>query len=466
MSNNTTMLKLAWGNHENLPKTSEVGMLYVTKDEGSMYIGLNANNPPVRLSGTVQFYKDKEDWQKRVSPPYSPDVIYYIANTGSLIRWTGDVKKDGDGNITEGGFKIINVSVDTFNTALTSINDTLAQTQTRLESHGDTLTSYGTTLGDHNTTLATHEGHITRILESLGLEEGAQEGDGLVPRVVALEGWRTSASNSIASHETSIESHNSTLEQHSSTLTDHLGKITANTGNINKLLAFLGNIDTEENRVVALEKGVSTNADNISSLTTNLTTNYQTKADATAAHDEINQRIDTAIEAANASFRNLNVVTFKGSATTVDVLKTITASTDHRVGDTYVIATDMMKLTFSNLKDQNLYAGDLVIATGTEDSTTGKITENFEWIHVTTGYQESHNQELRDAFEKAIYDDKNSLLIGLLPFKGDFDATLGLDGGFAITAQDNLQITPTQVEVESIGRKIFNYDLSLKWIEF
>jgi hypothetical protein len=135
-----------------------------------------------------------------------------------------------------------------------------------------------------------------------------------------------------------------------------------------------------------LEKDVSTNAENISSLTTNLTTNYQTKADATTAHNEINQRIATAIEAANASFRNLNVVTFKGSVTTPAALQTLTEDGGHRIGDTYVIATDMLQIEFNNLEDSNLYAGDLIIATGTENSTTGIITENFEWIHVTTGY--------------------------------------------------------------------------------
>jgi hypothetical protein len=43
-------IQLAWGSYSELPKnSSEVGKIYFTKDEGSIYLGVDAAKAPIRI---------------------------------------------------------------------------------------------------------------------------------------------------------------------------------------------------------------------------------------------------------------------------------------------------------------------------------------------------------------------------------------------------------------------------------
>lgn len=73
-----------------LDKTNAVtpGALYLTEDEGGLYIGTSTSSVK-RIQGSVIFYDNILNFKEGVidNPPYSRDVIYFIVDDNALIRW-------------------------------------------------------------------------------------------------------------------------------------------------------------------------------------------------------------------------------------------------------------------------------------------------------------------------------------------------------------------------------------------
>ena len=68
------------------------GALYLTEDEGGLYVGLNGGGVK-RIQGSVLFFNTLAEFTAEIAPPYSTDVIYFIAENNALVRWTGDETK-------------------------------------------------------------------------------------------------------------------------------------------------------------------------------------------------------------------------------------------------------------------------------------------------------------------------------------------------------------------------------------
>jgi hypothetical protein len=86
-------LLFKWGNHASLPASvsaNDVGTLFFTKDEGGLYVGTESGKAPRRIQGVVQYYADLTEFKSNAVPPYSKDIIYYIASENALVKWTGD----------------------------------------------------------------------------------------------------------------------------------------------------------------------------------------------------------------------------------------------------------------------------------------------------------------------------------------------------------------------------------------
>ena len=56
----------------------DAGTLYVTTDEQGMYFSKDGSKP-IKLGNIITF-ATLSDWKNAVTPPYSADVFYYIAN--------------------------------------------------------------------------------------------------------------------------------------------------------------------------------------------------------------------------------------------------------------------------------------------------------------------------------------------------------------------------------------------------
>lgn len=72
-------------------KAAEDGTLYITEDEGGLYLGKTGGEVQ-RIQGSVIIYDSLVQFENEVvkAPPYSTDVIYFIGgNKNALVRYTG-----------------------------------------------------------------------------------------------------------------------------------------------------------------------------------------------------------------------------------------------------------------------------------------------------------------------------------------------------------------------------------------
>lgn len=116
-------LLFKWGNHASLPTSvsaNDVGTLFFTKDEGGLYIGTKSGKAPRRIQGVVQYYANLDQFNNEVLPPYSEDIIYYIASENALVKWTGE--SIGNDGITSGKFTVLNVTASEFNSLSNNVN--------------------------------------------------------------------------------------------------------------------------------------------------------------------------------------------------------------------------------------------------------------------------------------------------------------------------------------------------------
>jgi hypothetical protein len=184
-------LNFKWGSHSNLSKltTSEVGTLYFTKDEGGLYLGVEANKKPQRIQGIVQYYANLNAFKADVLPPYSADVIYYIASENALVKWSGD-KVAADGTVKSGEFVVLNVTAAEFTSTVTTLNQDIATNAGNISSLsgklGETTAAAGT---------ITAFGRIKTLEEAVDALEaftgiGGTTGSSLTDRVAALETWQ------------------------------------------------------------------------------------------------------------------------------------------------------------------------------------------------------------------------------------------------------------------------------------
>jgi hypothetical protein len=74
------------------PKAAVEGALYLTENDGGLYIG-KSDKTVQRIQGSVVFWPDLVTFSENVNPPYATDVIYFLAKENSLIRWDDTNKK-------------------------------------------------------------------------------------------------------------------------------------------------------------------------------------------------------------------------------------------------------------------------------------------------------------------------------------------------------------------------------------
>ena len=107
------------GLYENLPLSKVAGTVYITTDERAMYVDVS-DTERIRIQGTVLYYDSLTQFTNEVKPPYSSDLVYFIANENAFVRWDPN-KKNADGE-TEAGWIQLNATVDNLNTVISAVN--------------------------------------------------------------------------------------------------------------------------------------------------------------------------------------------------------------------------------------------------------------------------------------------------------------------------------------------------------
>lgn len=155
-------------------------------------------------------------------------------------------------------------------------------------------------------------------------------------------------------------------------------------------------INTNTSNITSLKSSVSSNATNISSLTTKVG-NVGDASDAGTVYGAIaknTEAIDNLEDTLLDTIRAANGMTYKGGVSAESGLPSTAKGVN--VGDTYV-ATAGFTLTTDisgQSSNQPVYAGDLIIASGTTEEDSLKITSGLKWTVVNTGYIAAQESKL------------------------------------------------------------------------
>lgn len=388
-------LNFKWGSHEHLPKSlpaADIGTLFFTKDEGGLYLGVEQGKSPRRIQGVVQYYKDLSDFKTNVLPPYSEDVIYYIADENALVKWNGE-SIGTDGTISSGKFVVLNVTAAAFNSLSSDVDDI------KLSIGNDT--TEGTILyriGDL-------EESVTEIEEFLGLSGSLEEGQKtLIQRVEYLE-QNIVTQDEFSTFKSGYDDFKLDTTNRVATIENTLyGEKDAETG-------------TRDGGLVADVRALK---DEVGNSTTGLANTYAIATDAqsrvaqveidldeleSSINDDLEDLRDNLTDEIISKVNAVNALTYKGgvngdtwaalvSVEGEDEIVGIAVS-PASIGDTYVATENFVALTFNgkiNLSG-SIRAGDLIIATaksGASEGDDGVLAEtDINWVHVKTGYDQS-----------------------------------------------------------------------------
>mgnify|MGYP003296684158 CR=1 FL=1 len=120
---------------------------------------------------------------------------------------------------------------------------------------------------------------------------------------------------------------------------------------------------------------------------------------------------------------------YKGGVTSwADLNTKASSNTDLSIGQTYIATSNF---TDTKTGYDKVYAGDILVATGTENA-DGKLTaSNVTWVHVSSGYVEEH-------MPKITIDEEDGILLTSLNGEG----TPGDLGSIGIeSTSDNITVT-------------------------
>lgn len=206
----------------------------------------------------------------------------------------------------------------------------------------------------------------------------------------------------------------------------------------------VGNMNTDIRTNIKPKLGqIETNKANIEAIQNSMLTDDDKQ--------ELLNTITTNINAANC-------LHYKGSISISNDFNNINKAT-LKIGSTYIITADCT-LKLDGTKDTSCHAGDLIIATGTEEN--GVITSSLGWVHVQSGYYKTHEPLLAPTI-----DSKNNFVkIDLTSLNGT--GSTG-DLGYAfIKPLDNLKVTSGTYTVGTgTNAKTYNcIDLSMEWGTF
>lgn len=352
--------------------------------------------------------------------------------------------------------------VTTLETKVSTLEDTtIPDLVEDVSDNSELIAGLRTDLGTNDKTDTNAFARIKALETSLGDGTGSTS---VTARLDAVEEKANGNSNDITELSGTVEEQGKAIEN----LEGYVGTpgqgqanatvfelIATNTGDIAE---NAGNIATNTSDISTLKTNVQSHTESIQSI--NNTLNgldkvYVNEDDYATDKAALEAKIDEGLAEINENINAANAMTYKGSVKTYADLPTSKV----KVGDTYVIATDG-GFTEGN---EVYYAGDLLVATGTEyeaedftpdengnlsvedKALIGTIKGEVKWNHVTTGYVATHNPELKAVDSET----ENAIDIRLSSFSGK-EINAGDLGKFKIVGGENVKVSITEGEIPVI----------------
>lgn len=396
-------LKFKKGLFADLDAATKVpGTIYVTTDEHAMYVDVSAESR-IRIGDIIQV-----DSARTAQPPFSTAAIYYFIEENALMKWDGeswvqlnstasvasaiaairtelgaatDAKKDNEGNVVP-VYNRLN-TLEAAITALQNVDSDLQDSVDALESQMWGTGSAGepadgSVLKDIDNLQSAVSEHNARITAAQEAADAAQEAADTADAAADAAQSAAEAAQKTADGKADIShaSADDTYGLGTDSLYGHvkLSDSTKSTSGVN-------------DGVAATPAAVKAAADAAETAQETADTAKAAAEDNKTSIDEITKDggvIDTKINALENSLTDLigkqiNAANAMNYISSVASYANLPTEGVH-VGDTYVVST-----YFTN-NGVEYHAGDLLIATGEEDKSTGVITSDLGWSHVETGY--------------------------------------------------------------------------------
>ena len=259
------------------------GALYFTEDEGGLYLGAK-DGKVVRIQGTVHQYATLTDFAEGTKPPYSTDVVYFIAEKDALVRYNGTkwVQLNTPASVTEA-----------MQTSINTLTDNVATNAENIQKNVTAIAGLNTDLtgkiNDLTGRMTTAEGAIATKAESSVVE-------GLAGRLDTAEDNISTNADDIADIKEALTGKAAAADLEALT-----GRVSKNETDIAGLRtdvdakASQDDFNTLKGRVDTAEDNIEANGELIAGHTTaieknttdigNLTTAVGTKADASALQE-------------------------------------------------------------------------------------------------------------------------------------------------------------------------------------
>lgn len=356
------------GLHKNLPTTAIDGAFYLTEDTHRLYAGIGTEL--VDLNKYIRTFATLNDLKTNWTNPEIGDFAYIEGgNILAVYRTYEGVKQ----------WVQINQNTDTVNTSLAFTGDGASDpgtlTLTLTDSESDTVVGNVKFLGTKgiDVTVAA-DGTVTVEGNPYSLDVAYTEAGG---EVSAMTVTLNSEDEEVTDTNFNITAGNNI------TFTK-----TTNGVKINGVDA--ADFDANASELVVDEGTPSltltlSNSNTITLKDENSLYYTYGKTGSSTAYNQGKLDVYT-ISEVDAKLSELNAMTYKGPVTSASL------PTDVSIGDTYMAAASFtIKLGTGNVisstgEDQKVKIGDLFIATGTEDASTGKITSStLKWTYIPAG---------------------------------------------------------------------------------
>lgn len=310
------------------------GTLYLTEDEGSLYLG-KSDGSVTRIQGTVHQYATLKDFGASVTPPYSTDVVYFIADKNALVRWDGS------------NWIQLNTSKATFDAKVGELNTAIG--------------GVASDLGEAVARIGTNEGAIKTLNTEVAKKADNTTVNGIDGRLQTVEG---------------------TVSTHVETI-----KTLATKSEVQAVVSDLGEVSTkvtnlESNKVDKVSgKGLSTN---------DFTNAYKEKLDniaPNATETYVDSTLNTAAAANHAISNATATVKFNEIAEDIRELNTDIGAVEKDLTDNYVTKVTYNEQIGDITGDIKAIEDALGLGGTAGDNTVGKRLDALETLtsgHTTT----------------------------------------------------------------------------------
>lgn len=197
----------------------ENGTIYFTADEGGLYIGAGDAQKAVRIQGSVLYFDTVQDFFDKTEPPYSSDVLYFIAKSvnadGTTELWNALLHWDPTaGENKTGAFVQINTTaqdLEALTGRVTATETGISDLREDLETANDEIEA----LQNKDDAIDVEIADIKRILGGVATDEN-------------------------------LEKLNQTVQEHTTKIEAINGEINTIKGNIETINGNITNLDTNK----------------------------------------------------------------------------------------------------------------------------------------------------------------------------------------------------------------------------